>query len=144
MVASSAGVISDLVGLEESIKLSDYYGPVSIHSCLIRTSMDSGIEGVSLWGHAPPYLQKNPRLVAKLVSILNKATGMQCPVDLLIRKSIELDRRIHEILSKDPNLKQFVQSIEGTKRSRPTTPGSDKIIRLNDFLHRDSDDDSRA
>lgn len=144
MVGSSAAVIAEMVALEEGIEPADYSGPLSIHSFLVRTSMESGIEGVSLWGHAPPYLQKNPRLVAKLVSILNSLTGLQCPLDLLIRKAIELDRRINDILSKDPNLKQFVQSIEGKTRSRPTGPGGDKIIRLNEFLRRDSDDDSKT
>jgi proteasome assembly chaperone (PAC2) family protein len=144
MVGSSEAVIAEILALEEGIEPADYSGPVSIHSFLVQKSMDSGIEGVSLWGHAPPYLQRNPRLVAKLVSILNNATGMQCPIDLLIRKSVELDRRINDILSKDPNLKQFVQSIEGKKRGRPTALDSDKIIRLDDFLRRDSDNDSKT
>jgi proteasome assembly chaperone (PAC2) family protein len=142
-VGSSAEVVAEVVALEEGIEPADYAGPVSIHSFLLWSSMESGIEAVSLWGHAPPYLQKNPRIVAKLVSILNNATGMQCPIDLLTRKSVELDRRINDILSKDPNLKQFVQSIEGKKRGHPTASYGDKIIRLDDFLRRDSDNDSK-
>jgi hypothetical protein len=55
-----------------------------------------------------------------------------------------LDRRINDILSKDLNLKQFVQSIEGKKRGRPSAPDGDKIIRLDNFLRRDSDNDSKT
>lgn len=144
VVGTSADVVETIVAIEDEIEPADYYGPVSIHSCLLKIGKEKGVEGLSLWGHAPPYLQKNPRIVAKLVRILNNAGGMECPVDDLMRRSIELDRKINEILAKDPNLKQLVETIEGKKRSGTPSPGSEKIIRLNDFLRRDSTDDPHS
>jgi proteasome assembly chaperone (PAC2) family protein len=137
VVASSEAAVEMAVGLDGGIEPADYYGPVSIHSCLVRMCAERGIEAVSLWGHVPAYLQKNPRLVAKLVSILSAVAGLHCPVERLIRKSIEMDRKINEILAKDPNLKQFVESMEDSNDIESPTANDDKIIRLNDFLRRD-------
>jgi proteasome assembly chaperone (PAC2) family protein len=137
IVGSTPAVVERALKLDVQVRTADYYGPVSIHSCLVKAFMDEGIDALSLWGHVPAYLQKNPRVVSKLVSILNKAVGMQCPVDILVQKSIELDRKINEALAKDPNLKDLVERIEENDASRSPVSAGDKVIRLNDFLRRD-------
>jgi proteasome assembly chaperone (PAC2) family protein len=104
--------------------------------------MESGLQAISLWGHAPAYLQKNPRLVARIVSILGKAMGFHCPVETLKRKAVELDRKISDALARDPNLKQLVESIEEKDISRRSSGRDDKIIHLNDFLRRDPHEDA--
>ncbi len=141
IVASSPGLIADTMKLGDDIRAADYTGPISVHSCLVRTCMENEIEAVSVWGHVPAYLQKSPSVVAKVVTTLGTAAGMECPVEDLKRKSIELDRKIDEALSRDPNLKQFVEALEGRKDSPAQMPGDEKIIRLNDFLRRDPQKD---
>jgi proteasome assembly chaperone (PAC2) family protein len=142
VVGSSPYVIAEATRLDEGIRAAEYYGPVSIHSFLIQACTEAGIEGVSLWGHVPAYLQQSPRLVAKMIRILNNALGMRCPTEELTRKSVELDRKIHDALLRDPNLKKFVETVE--RQSDPTDRAGhdDKVIRLNDFLHRDPQNDS--
>jgi proteasome assembly chaperone (PAC2) family protein len=137
VVASSSATVAGVVGLEPDIRAAEYYGPVSIHSYLIQACAEAGVEAVSLWGHVPAYLQKSPKVVAKLVSILNKAVGMHCPTESLNQKSIELDRKINEALSRDPDLKQLVETIEGKDKPKTTPRCNDKVIRINDFLRRD-------
>lgn len=143
IVATSEGAVESAVLLGDGIQAADYYGPVSVHTCLLNLCRESDIEGISLWGHVPAYLQKNPRVVGKMVTIINKMIGLQCPIDRLRMKAVEIDRRINEILAKDPNLKQFVESIEQKKESIPQS-GRDKIIRLNDFLRRDPNKDPKV
>ncbi len=138
VVGSSASALASVMEMEPEIQPAEYFGPVSIHSRLIQTCADNGIEAVSLWGHVPAYLQKSPRTVAKVVRLLCRLSGFGCPVDSLIRRSIEMDRRINEILAKDAGLKQFVETIEGRAGSGVPHSLGDKIIRLNDFLRRDS------
>ncbi|MDQ7782668.1 MAG: PAC2 family protein [Desulfomonilaceae bacterium] len=142
VVASSPHIVAETARLDEGIRAADYYGPVSVHSFLIRACSEAGIEGVSLWGHVPAYLQKSPRVVAKMITILNNAAVMDCPTDELTRKSIEMDRKIHDALVRDPNLKKFVETVE--RRRDPVDPAghADKVIRLNDFLHRDPQGDT--
>jgi proteasome assembly chaperone (PAC2) family protein len=137
VVGSSPYVVNGAVRLDSGIEAANYYGPVSIHSYLVKTAMDSGIEAVSLWGHVPAYLQRSPKVVAKLVTILNKAVGMKCPIQILQQQSIDLDRKINEAIARDPSLRQMVESIEDQKRPAQSSSSDDKVIRLNDFLHRD-------
>ena len=74
-----------------------------------------------------------------MITILNQAVGMKCPVDALRQKSIEMDRKIDEALGRDPSLKQFVETIE-QKEDTETSSGDDKVIRLNHFVRRDKKD----
>ncbi len=101
IVGSSPSVIEATMALDDNVKAAEYYGPISIHSSLIKACMDTGIQGVSLWGHAPAYLQRNPRIVAKIIYILNKALEMHCPTEKLTQRAIELERKINEALAKD-------------------------------------------
>jgi proteasome assembly chaperone (PAC2) family protein len=144
IVGSSDSAIEEIINLDAGIQLANYEGPISIHTCILQACSDEGISAVSLWGHVPAYLQKNPRQVSRMVNILNRSVGMECPVEVLTRKSIELDRRIDEALAKDPNLRQFVESIEGRDESLSRSKGEDNIIRLNDFLRRDSNKDPQS
>lgn len=135
--ASSPSALAAIAEEDEDILKASYFGPVSIHSHLIRMCGETGVEGVSLWGHTPPYLQKNPRVVARLVEIIARSISLDCPVNDLVRKSIEMDRRINEILVKDPGLRQMVLAAEGKTSSSGGAGNDEKIIKLNDFLRRD-------
>jgi proteasome assembly chaperone (PAC2) family protein len=118
------------------IRPAAYSGPVGIHSKLILEAVRQGLPAVSLWAHVPAYLQKSPRLAAKLITILNVASGASCSIEDLIQRSVELDRRIDEALTGDPDLKQFVETIEGKKVPKPSTKG-EKVIRLEDCRRKD-------
>lgn len=143
VVASSPYMVATTAPLEEGVRSAEYYGPVSIHSYLIERCTGAGMEAISLWGHVPAYLQKSPRVVAKIVTILNKAAGLQCPLDDLHQKAMELDRKINEAVRKDPNLKRLIQTIERETQSASRSGSDEKVIRLNDFLHRGPHDDSQ-
>lgn len=135
-VGSSPYALRRILTSDETIKLADYHGPVSIHSCLIKRCMEKGMEAVSLWGHVPAYLQKNPRVVTKIITILNKAVGMDCPLEMLRHQTLDLEHKLQEALSRDPNLRRLVESLEN-EGSSEKLPGEEKVIRLNDFLRRD-------
>jgi proteasome assembly chaperone (PAC2) family protein len=138
VVCSSSETLSEQLRQDPSLNPADYEGPISVHTALLIACARIGIESTGLWAHVPAYLQKNPRQVARLVSILNKSIGMDCSAEDLKRESIELDRRIDEALAMDPNLREFVETIEDKeKREGASSSGKDKIIRLNDFLRRE-------
>ncbi len=143
IVGSSEDAVQETTALQSGITAAEYQGPISIHTCLIRTAHEHGITAVSLWGHVPAYLQKAPRLVAKLVSLISDVTGCHCPTEPLIKQALELDRKIEEALAKDPNLKQFVEALETHENSGSPSHDRDKIIRLNEFLRRDGQRDPK-
>lgn len=137
VVGSLAEVVASVLEFDKVIRPAEYHGPVSIHSFLMKCCREAGLEAASLWGHVPAYLQRSPRVVYKLITILNKAVGMKCPVQLLRQQSIELDRKITEALARDPSLRQFVESIEEKQGQSAPSSNDDKIIHMNDFLRRD-------
>jgi proteasome assembly chaperone (PAC2) family protein len=142
IVGSNQKVIADLMELDDGIRAADYYGPVSIHSQFIRMCSEVSIDAVSLWGHVPTYLQRHPRVVSKILELLQTVAGLDFSLEPLRQKSLELDRKISEALARDPDLKQFVESVEKKENidSAPTAQDH-KIIRLNDFIRRDSQKD---
>jgi proteasome assembly chaperone (PAC2) family protein len=142
VVGSSPYLVDGIIQLEDGIEAANYYGPVSIHSYLIKMCREAGIEAMSLWGHVPAYLQRSPRVVKKLVTVLNKAIGMNCPTQLLQHQSMALDRKINEAIAKDPSLREMIESIEDNKSIDEPPSDDNKVIRMNDFLHRDPNRDS--
>jgi proteasome assembly chaperone (PAC2) family protein len=137
VVGSTSEAVEEAVALGPRIRPAQYHGPISIHSRLVGTAAHCGITAVSLWAHVPAYLQKSPKAVAAIITILNKASGATCAIDMLVRKSLELDRKIKEAVSKDPALKQYIEAIEGKTDWEPGIR-TDNVIRLKDFLKRDS------
>jgi len=142
VVASTSFMVSELCETSKIIVPAAYSGPISIHSYLLRACSDAGIEAASLWGHAPAYLQKNPRVVARLVSIINALTGLGIPTSHLDRQAIELDRKIKEAVAKDPNLRKLVEAVECDQESDILASSRDKVIRLEDFVRRDAPHDN--
>lgn len=141
LVGSSPNVVAATAELGGGIRPAKYHGPVSIHSYLVQACADAGMEGISLWGHVPAYLQKSPRVVAQIVEILTRAAGVKCPVDALEQQAEEFDRWIQDALLKDPNLKRLVETIDReTPQSSPG--GTDNVIRMNDFLRRSPHDET--
>ncbi len=135
VIGSSVLALEETTQLGYGVQPAEYYGPVSIHSRLVKACSEAGLDAISFWGHVPAYLQKSPRIVARIIGILNRLVGMRCPLDVLEQKSVEMDGKIKEALARDPNLQQFVQSIEDSKRD--SLKSDEKVIRLNDFVKRD-------
>lgn len=138
VVAATSFMVSEICEASKIIVPASYSGPISIHSYLLRACSEAGIEAASLWGHAPAYLQKNPRVVARLVSIINTLTGLGIPTSHLDRQAIELDRKIKEAVAKDPNLRKLVEAVDCVQEPGSFPSSRDKIIRLEDFLRRDA------
>ena len=56
------------------VDLTDYEGPTSIQSYLLAACRAQGIEGISLWGGAPSYVQGSyPRLTQAMLAVLKSA-----------------------------------------------------------------------
>jgi proteasome assembly chaperone (PAC2) family protein len=137
IVGSTAEMVEETTKLAPGIRPSKYYGPVSIHSRLIKMATDASIPAAGIWGHVPAYLQKSPKLVARIVTLINRTSGAGCSLESLHKKSRELDRKIGEAIARDPDLKHFVENIEGKKVPRRIST-KQKVIRLNDFVRRDA------
>lgn len=64
--------------IQSGLGLTEYNGPISIHTCILEAAKEKGLHAISLWGHAPQYLQaKNIRVVCSLLQRLIALTEME-------------------------------------------------------------------
>ena len=129
-----------------NVGFSNYSGPSSLHSTLIYTCAQQGIEAISLWGHAPHYIQVvgNPKVCQALVRRLCLLMDVQLDLRDLQDASDYLDEALNKLLAENTSLREYVQRLEEEYESvgeRSTTPseGTDRLIRdVEEFLRREA------
>jgi len=131
---------------ELNVGFSNYSGPSSLHSTLIYTCAQRGIEAISIWGHAPHYIQVvgNPKLCHALVSRLCTLMDVQLDFHDLQDASDYLDEALNKLLAENAQLREYVQKLEDEYESegeRAVAPseGTDRLIKdVEEFLRRES------
>jgi proteasome assembly chaperone (PAC2) family protein len=117
---------------------TDYEGPGAIHSLILREAKTIGIEGISLWGHCPFYLQgTHLRLLSRMVKILGDLTGLNIDTGELEKGWVQLARRIQGYIDNNPELQQVIKEIVKSKAaSKPPSPvkTEGKVIYLDDVF----------
>jgi proteasome assembly chaperone (PAC2) family protein len=135
-LASSPELVERLKQAE--VTPTDYEGPGAIHSLILREAKTIGIEGISLWGHCPFYLQgTHLRLLARMVKILGDLTGLNIDTGELEKGWVQLARRIQGYIDDNPELQQVIKEI--VKSKAPSKPPSlvkteGKVIYLDDVF----------
>jgi proteasome assembly chaperone (PAC2) family protein len=117
---------------------AEYKGPGAIHSLILQQAKSMGIEGISLWGHSPFYLQgTNLRLLSRMTNILADLADVQIDTGELEKGWMQLARQIQRFIDGNPELQNVIKEIMKSK-----TPGElprperkdGKIIYLDEFL----------
>jgi proteasome assembly chaperone (PAC2) family protein len=91
----------------------EYQGPCSIHTVLLATAKRRNIKGVSLWGHAPHYIQvKNPKVCYGILKGLAKMLQIELDLREIIDASEYLDEQVSEAISQKPELEEYVKNLE--------------------------------
>jgi proteasome assembly chaperone (PAC2) family protein len=120
----------------------NYRGPSSMHSFLLNSCAQRGIEAVSLWGHAPFYVKVETNPLACLGMVRKLIELLDIDVDLteLIKAGEYLEDMLSRLLADSEELQQYIKKleeqykIEGTSPREPS-PGSDRIVKeVEDFL----------
>src|SRR5215475_11658915 len=87
------------------VDLTDYEGPTSIQSYLLATCRAQGIEGISLWGGAPSYVQGSyPRLTQALLQCLSQLCHLPLDLGEIQEQAIELEAMLPEQIARTPDL----------------------------------------
>lgn len=138
VVSAVYGDSSTKVLLSElGIRPTDYEGPISIHTLLLREACKSGLKSLSIWGHCPQYLQScNLALVCRILSQVGELLGIELDLGRLSHQAAELAKQIDLIVQKNPELCKLVDRIEKGGHIRRDAPLAthDKVINLADFL----------
>ncbi len=93
---------------------SGYQGPVGITSVLMDACTKRGLGYMSLWAHAPHYVQRTPNYkVAKaLTARLNLLLGVRVPLDELERRAQAFEAEVTKAISSSVEVSAYVKRLE--------------------------------
>lgn len=139
--AASMDDIQRLRELQEFVHLIDYVGPTAIHSLLLATAREEGLQGISLWGHAASYLQgTNYKLCAGMIRRLGMLLNLRLDTTELDQSWRLLEEQIENLIARNEELKQHIAKLKSRERGntfRPeTTPSPGKVIHLDRFTRK--------
>ena len=138
-------VVSDLELREElkkyNIEPTEYQGPSSIHTVLLAAAEKRNIKSVSLWGHAPHYIQvKNPKVCYGILKGLTKMLEIELDLEEIIGAGEDLDEQVSEAISQKPELEEYVKDLEreyqAMEKYKEPTKEEDIIREIENFLQK--------
>jgi proteasome assembly chaperone (PAC2) family protein len=95
------------------IELTDYEGPTSIQSYLLSLCQEWGIEGVSLWGSTPSYIQgAYPKVTQGMLHLLSRLWQLPLDLELLQEQITEMEASLHEQIESNPELADYIKRLE--------------------------------
>jgi proteasome assembly chaperone (PAC2) family protein len=138
-----SAVVSDLrlkaALRSQHVDFTSYEGPTSIQTFLLSTCQQRQIEGVSLWGGVPPYLQGSyPRGVVRILSVLSKLIGVSIDSSALQSWVSEFEDVLQQQMAKNDELQAFVKHLEAaydqTMTDTDVQHGDEIVDEIQQFL----------
>ncbi len=125
------------------VYFSGYEGPTGIHSALYEGCLKRGLPLISLWGHAPHYIQGGPNLKVSLALLQKLSQLLSFSVDLeeMKEESLSFEKEVEASLSKEPELRAYVKYLEEryfepSKTGEQTLSPEEMVKDLEQFLKR--------
>jgi len=139
--------------IQAGLGLTEYTGPISIHTFILESARKRGLKATSLWGHAPQYLQtKNIRVVHSLLKSLFRMTGMEVDLSELEKASDFFNQQVKHLVEQDPKLQEMISKLEEVYRQSGQVPAGeqredgtkeDKVIYFQAFLKKQEDEEKK-
>jgi proteasome assembly chaperone (PAC2) family protein len=111
------------------------------------------LKAITLWGHAPQYLQaRNVKVVHSVLKSLVHLTGMDIDLSNLQMASDYFDQQVNYLVEQDPKLQEVISKLEEAyKRSEKIPPLSkkeegskeEKVVYIQAFLKRQEDEEKK-
>lgn len=134
------------------LDLADYEGPTSIQSYLLSLCQEQGVEGISLWGGTPSYIQgAYPRVIHSMLHLLSQMWRLPLELGMLEDQAEELETSLHEQIDSNPELADYIKRLEQaydmSESEQPFLETDTIVDEIQQFLRRrrdDSGEDSRS
>jgi proteasome assembly chaperone (PAC2) family protein len=136
--------------IQAGLGLTEYTGPISIHTFILESARKRGLKTMSLWGHAPQYLQtRNMRVVHSVLKSLFHMTGVRVDLSELEKASDLFNQQVDRLVEQDPKLQQVISKLEEVYKQSGQVPAGekkeegtkeDKIIYIQAFLKKQEDE----
>ena len=139
--------------IRAGLGLTEYTGPISIHTFILEAAKKRGLKTTCLWGHAPQYLQtKNVRVVYSVLRTLADLIGIEIDLSELQRASDYFDEQVNHLVEQDPKLQEVIKKLEELyKQAGPSFdlsnkeegPKDEKVIYMHAFLKKQEDGEKK-
>lgn len=133
--------------IQAGLTLTEYSGPISIHTFILEGARKRGIRAISLWGHAPQYLQtKNVKVACSVLRRLVNLTGIEIDLSELERTGDYFDQQIKQVVERDPELREVIGKLEEAyKKTESSSQLSkeEKVVYIQAFLKRQDDEEKK-
>jgi proteasome assembly chaperone (PAC2) family protein len=141
------------VVIQAGLGLTEYSGPISIHTFILEAAKKRGLKAISLWGHAPQYLQtKNIKVACAVLKKLMDLTKIEIDLSEVENASDYFDEQVDQLVKEDPKLQEVISKLEEVyKRSEKISAESkreeglkeDKVVYIQAFLKKTEDEEKK-
>ncbi len=104
------------------IVLSSYQGPGALHTSLLAAFAERGIPGMSMWGHAPIYVQNvaNPKVCHALLRRVADMAGLKVDLSDVKAAGDYLDDTLDSALAQSADLRNYVSQMQQEGADQPS------------------------
>ncbi len=141
------------VVIRTGLGLTEYSGPISIHTFILEAAKKKGLKAISLWGHAPQYLQtKNIKVACAVLRKLMELTKIEIDLSEVENASDYFDEQVNQLVKEDPKLQEVISKLEEVyKRSEKISAETrkeeglkeDKVVYIQAFLKKTEDEEKK-
>ncbi len=139
--------------IQAGLGLTEYSGPISIHTFILEAAKKRDLKAVSLWGHAPQYLHtRNVKVVCSVLRRLIDLTQIEVDLSELENAGDYFDQQVNQLVKEDPKLQEVISKLEEVyKRSEKLSAESkqeeglkdDKVVYIQAFLKKLEDEEKK-
>jgi len=139
--------------IELGLGLTEYSGPISIHTFILEKAKKRGVKAVSFWGHAPQYLQtRNVKVACSVLKKLMDWIKIEIDLSELENASHYFEEQVNHLVEQDPKLQEIISKLEEVyKRSGKISHPSqheegtkeDKVVYIQAFLKKMEDEEKK-
>jgi proteasome assembly chaperone (PAC2) family protein len=139
--------------IQAGLGLTEYTGPISIHTFILESARKRGLKATSLWGHAPQYLQtRNMRVVHSVLKSLFCMAEVGMDLSELEKASDSFHQQVDRLVEQDPKLQEIISKLEEVYKQSGQFPAGekkeegtkgDKIIYIQAFLKKQEDEEKK-
>jgi proteasome assembly chaperone (PAC2) family protein len=139
--------------IQAGLGLTEYSGPISIHTFILEAAKKRDLKAVSLWGHAPQYLQtKNVKVACSVLKRLIDLTQIEVNLSELENASEYFEQQVNHLVEHDPKLQEIISKLEevykGSEKiseaqKKEAGVKEDKVIYIQAFLKKMEDEEKK-
>lgn len=139
--------------IQAGLGLTEYSGPISIHTFILEAAKKRDLKAVSLWGHAPQYLQtKNVKVACSVLKRLVDLTQIEVNLSELENASEYFEQQVNHLVEHDPKLQEIISKLEevykGSEKiseaqKKEAGVKEDKVIYIQAFLKKMEDEEKK-